>query len=104
MTMSEQRRADVEFVRLADELDCASLPAALRVITCSIQQAIAFERVVVVDLCDVTFLDSAGITLLLVGQKQASQAGMSFHVRLGAGPVRDALAVAGLLGYFELVE
>ena len=52
---------------------------------------------VVVDLTDVTFLDSSGIRALLIGQKFATDRHRSLTIENPAPIVHEVLAIAGVL-------
>ena len=52
---------------------------------------------VLVDLDQVTFLDSTGIQALLDGRNRATERGLSFRVLNPHGVVRRTLAIAGVL-------
>ena len=64
----------------------------------SIAAAIADDaaRSVVVDLTEVTFLDSVGISALLKGRRWADEHGRRYRVTGAAGLVRDVLDLTGV--------
>lgn len=61
-------------------------------------------RHVVVDLTGVTFMDSTGIRLLLVGEANAAGAGARFSVIAGSPASRRPLEICGLLEHLDIVE
>ena len=58
-----------------------------------------------VDLTDVTFLDSAGLTALVVAHRTAERAGRAVRLRCGAGrAVTRPLALTGLTSVLTLID
>jgi anti-sigma B factor antagonist len=58
-----------------------------------------------VDLTDVTFLDSAGLTALVVAHRAAERAGRVLRIRCGAGrAVTRPLALTGLTTVLTVVD
>ncbi|WP_328475691.1 STAS domain-containing protein [Actinoplanes sp. NBC_00393] len=56
------------------------------------------------DINGLTFLDSGGIRALLRCRTVARAAGRHLRLRDPAPPVRQVLAITGLIGVFDLVE
>ncbi|SNS44638.1 anti-sigma B factor antagonist [Geodermatophilus saharensis] len=77
----------------AGEVDCSTAPALRRALDDAFAGA---PRAVVVDLEAVTFLDSAGLSVLAVAHRTADQAGSPMRVLVGTRAVSRALQVTGL--------
>jgi len=58
---------------------------------------------VVVDLREVTFLDSSGLHVLLAHHRRAAEYGARFSIIDGGGPVGRVLALTGMNGVFHYV-
>jgi anti-sigma B factor antagonist len=69
-----------------------------------LQAAQAEARRVVLDLRQVTFMDSSGIRLLVEAQHAADRDSFSFAVVPGPRPVQRLLELAGLTGRLALVD
>jgi anti-sigma B factor antagonist len=90
---------DCLLVRLAGELDVLTVPAA----KAQLRRALEGEsRPLVIDLSDVPFVDSAGLSLLLFSARQCR--GRQERVALAGlnGRVRQTLSVTGLLHLFAV--
>ncbi len=77
----------------AGEVDCSTAPALRRALDGALAGPV---RVVTVDLEAVTFLDSAGLSVLAVSHRTAVQAGTRLRVLVGTRAVTRALQVTGL--------
>jgi anti-sigma B factor antagonist len=60
------------------------------------------ERAVVVDLSDVSFMDSTGLALMLNAARRLTRRRLGFAVACPEGPVRRAFQVAGLDDCFKI--
>jgi anti-sigma B factor antagonist len=90
---------DCLLVRLVGELDVLTVPAA----KAEIRRALEGEsRPLVIDLSDVPFVDSAGLSLLLFSARQCR--GRQERVALAglSGRVQQTLSVTGLLQLFAV--
>jgi anti-anti-sigma factor len=85
-------------VVLRGELDIGTLAEAERAIEAAEQ---AGHEVLVVDLSQLSFLDSSGVRVILLADARARAAGRRVAVRLGEGP---ALRVFQALGLTEKLE
>jgi anti-sigma B factor antagonist len=81
-------------VAVAGEVDLAYNDALLRAVLDAIAAPGANE--VVVDLAEVTFLDSTGIGVLIAGRNAAHERTVSYRVTHASGMVRDVLDIAGV--------
>ncbi len=77
----------------AGEVDCSTAPALRRALDGALAGPV---RVVTVDLEAVTFLDSAGLSVLAVSHRTAVQSGARLRVLVGTRAVTRALQVTGL--------
>jgi anti-sigma B factor antagonist len=97
--MSEERETIV--VALEGEIDLAAAPAAERRI------ADAEERGpgrLVIDLREVTFMDSSGLRVLLTAHRRAEEAGRAFALVKGGEAVERLLDVTGISGRLEVLD
>jgi anti-anti-sigma factor len=58
---------------------------------------------IVLDLRNLTFIDSAGVSMLLVARRRSARAGRRIVIVEGPPAVRRLFAIAGLADAFELV-
>jgi anti-sigma B factor antagonist len=64
----------------------------------------AHPHELVVDLSDLTFIDSTGLGALIAGFQRARDAGVSFRLAHPTPAVRQILVLSGLLEVVELTE
>lgn len=91
---------DAATLRLAGELDmsnAAEVERPLRDLT-----SLGF-RTVVVDLRELTFLDSTGIALLVRWQRRGHDEGFALQVVMGGEAVRRPLELTGVLATLDVV-
>jgi len=69
----------------------------------AVKEAVAGDGVtrVVVDLSGTGFLDSTGISVLLVGQRAALDNAVGFQIQAANGLVRQVLEMTGVWGYLS---
>jgi anti-sigma B factor antagonist len=89
-----QAKDDVVTVLPAGELDIATVPL--------LEAAMTYQRdlgtgALVVDLRDVTFIDSCGVRLLLTWAREAARRGHDFRVIPGSERVQLVFAMSGVL-------
>jgi anti-sigma B factor antagonist len=84
-------------VTLSGELDLASAPAFAPALADA-----ASSGDVVVDLANLTFIDSSGLWALIKADAAAEAAGGTFTLRCPHGIVRRAMTYAGLDGLFKI--
>ena len=96
----ERNGADAAVMRLSGEFDmagCEDFETAVRTLG---QDGL---RQVVIDLADLTFIDSSGIRALLDSKRRAEEQGMALVVRVPeAGQVRQVLELTGLESHFTI--
>jgi anti-anti-sigma factor len=97
--VSEERETAV--VALEGEIDLASVPDAERLIAEA--EANSPGRLIV-DLREVTFMDSSGLRVLLTAHRRAEEAGRGFALVRGGGTVNRLLDVTGLSERLELLD
>jgi anti-sigma B factor antagonist len=92
---------DTNIVTLEGEIDLALVPDAER----QIAEAEASEPArLVIDLTDVTFMDSSGLRVILTAHRRAEEAGRSFAIVKGGDTVNRLLEVTGLSERLELLD
>jgi anti-anti-sigma factor len=62
------------------------------------------SRHVVVDLTEVSFIDSSGINVLLTGQRRLAESGAGFRVVAPPGPVRRVFELTQLVDALGVVD
>jgi len=88
-------------VALAGRLDARSAPTLREALATRLAEAEGAEELLL-DLSDVTFLDSSGINVFIIVQKQLSQSGRSLRVVAVSPPVRQTLVAARIDKYLRL--
>jgi anti-sigma B factor antagonist len=89
--------AAATIVEVAGEIDLASRDQ----FAAAIIEALGVATVVVVDLTDVRFIDSSGLSALVSGLNAARRAGRQLCLRGASGAVADVLAITGLDAAFN---
>ena len=87
-------------VVLEGELDIASADEALRRLA---EAERAAPSLLVIDLSNLTFVDSSGVRVVLLADDRARAAGRRLAVRLGTGPALRVFAALGLVERFEVL-
>jgi anti-sigma B factor antagonist len=96
---SLDRVADTVTVRLHGEVDVMVVDQVRVALT----DALAAEpRSMVVDLSDLSFIDSTGLGALVFGFQRARDAGVAFKLSAPTTGVRQILVLSGLLEVVEL--
>jgi anti-sigma B factor antagonist len=92
---------DVPGIALAGEIDIAVVPQVQEALDSGIRgSAGAF----VVDLCELDFLDSSGVTLLVRARAMLGREERELVVICPPGPVRRIFEVAGIVDLLSLFE
>lgn len=94
------RRDGCQVVVLRGELDLYTGPALRRLMR-EIAQSDPVARVVV-DMTELSFLDSSGLGVLIGGLRRLRASGGSMHLAGCRGPVRDVLTITGLHQAFPI--
>ena len=93
--------SDSKIIVLAGELDTHDA----REISAQLSQAVGdITRTPIVDVRQVTFLDSTVLATLAHAGEQLRSQGRELTLVIGGGPVRELLDQSGLAGRFELVS
>jgi anti-sigma B factor antagonist len=93
-TTAEQREGAIWVLRARGELDLATVPKLAHAIDAAIDGG---ARDVMLDLDEVTFMDSSGIREIVRGRKQLEAQGGRLTVDGASGAVQQVLEVSGLL-------
>jgi anti-sigma B factor antagonist len=91
---------DAAWVRLGGELDLTSGPELAQ----SLRQALGGSRVVVVDLRQLAFMDSAGVHVIVDAHNRARRAGRRLVIIRGPGQVTRLLDLTGFSDRLEIVD
>ena len=92
-SVSQHRLGDIRVVVPKREIDCVSAPT----LSAALDEAIeAGSSKVVVDLCDVTFMDSSGAHALLEASKRLRAMERGFSVICVRGSISRLLELLGL--------
>ena len=97
------RSANSCTITVTGDIDATSAPALGRSLDEMLGSADVPE--ILLDLGGVTFLDSAGLTTLVVAHRTAQRTGRTLSVRCGSSrAVRRPLEITGLLGVFAVTD
>jgi anti-sigma B factor antagonist len=88
-------------VAVRGEVDVSAVPALATALDAAIRES---EGAFVIDLCDVDFLDSSGVTLLLRARALLGREDRQLVVVCPPGPVRRIFEVAGIVDLLALFE
>ena len=100
-TVRSQREGDVLRLRVSGELDLMSCPALSAELESPEVEA---APQVVVELDEVTFLDSRGIAVLVHAATRSRQAGREFRIGSLSAQARRTLELTGVLDSFALAQ
>jgi anti-anti-sigma factor len=89
--IESRRRGGSAVVRLGGEFDVACEEHFDRIV----EGLVAESRTIVVDLSELSFIDSSGLRALLRAWKRCEAAGASLTVTPGTGQVSQAMALTG---------
>jgi anti-sigma B factor antagonist len=96
--VTENLREERAVVTAAGEIDLATSPA----LRTRLQDAIARHRTVIVDLSDVTFIDSTGLGVLIGGLRRVNEAGGQMAIVIADPRVLKIFEITGLTGLFSI--
>jgi anti-sigma B factor antagonist len=83
------------------ELDVASSPALEQ----ELERASGSEaELVILDLRDLEFMDSTGLSVLVKAQRRAQSAGRRFGLVNGGPQIRRLLSISGLADWLNIVD
>jgi anti-sigma B factor antagonist len=88
-------------VSLQGELDLLTAP----VLQAAVESAeIDGSEMLVLDLQDIRFIDSAGLRVILVAHERSQQRGQAFALSRGSAQVDRLLSIAGLDEHLRIIE
>jgi anti-sigma B factor antagonist len=93
-------RGDAFVVTPTGEIDLSTAPE----LGSSLQAAPPAARHVVVDLSEVSFIDSSGINVLLTGRRRLAEGGAGLSVVVPPGPVRRVFELTQLVDALGVVD
>jgi anti-sigma B factor antagonist len=96
--VTENLRDDSAVVSAAGEIDLATSPA----LRTRLQEAIKVHRLVIVDLSDVTFIDSTGLGVLIGGLRRVNEGGGEMRIVIADPRVLKIFEITGLTGLFSI--
>src|SRR5436309_7709403 len=99
LLVSQHRLGDITVVVAKREIDFLTAPALVAELDRAINEG---DGKVVVDLCDVTFMDSSGAHALLEASKRLRAMGRGFSVICVRGSISRLLEILGLGDRFAL--
>lgn len=70
----------------------------------AIFDAVSDDGKVVVDLSELSFMDSSGLRVIIAGHKRLADGGGALTLKNPTRPVRRLLSVSGLDGHFKIDE
>jgi len=99
--LEAQRDGDAVTVMLAGEFDLAMADPIRKALTCALREP---RKRLILDLSDVTFIDSSGLHIILDAYKVCRDGGPRLTIRPGPPCVQQVFEVTNLLNYlpFEL--
>jgi anti-sigma B factor antagonist len=98
----EQRTEGADVVlTVSGELDLSSAPELERALA---ESGAGRAQRVVIDLAQLTFMDSTGVSVLVRAKQEADAAGRVLAVRHPNGQVRRLLELVGLLGRLDVED
>jgi anti-sigma B factor antagonist len=93
LSLSHHRDADAATVVARGDIDLSTVDELVNEIAAATAAGV---KAVVVDLSEVAFVDSAGISALLRGRRLADEHAAQFRVTGAAGLVREVLEMTGV--------
>jgi anti-sigma B factor antagonist len=99
-SVTRHRAGEAVVVVPAGEIDLATIDE----LDGQLQAAGAESAQVVLDLREVTFIDSAGLRLVLQSSRELEQAGAALAVVRGSGEVQRIFDLVGLAGRLTMLE
>jgi anti-sigma B factor antagonist len=100
--LATEQDGDVVRVALSGELDVSTAPSVEeRLIALETTEALGG---VVLDLRDVAFIDSTGLSLLINAHSRGQKAGRRVTIVPGSGPPRRILETTGLRSRLDIAE
>lgn len=95
MDISTRDEADWLLVQPAGEIDIATADV--------VQAHLSPDRDIILDLTNVTFMDSTGLRTIVGAHNRLEQAGHRLRIVIPDGPVERIIAITGLTGALDTV-
>ena len=95
-----RRDQDLAVLRLDGELDLASTPLFQAELD---SPAVSAAAKLLIDLCDLNFIDSTGLRTIFSAQAQALERGQEFAVTQGSQQVQRLLAITRMEDHLRIV-
>jgi anti-sigma B factor antagonist len=92
--IESSQREGVRFVAVSGELDVATAPLLVERLT---EAEAGAERLIVLDLTDVVFMDSTGLHVILQAHRRSQQNGNRLRLTKGSDQVQRLFDLAGAL-------
>jgi len=99
--MESDRQGPTALIRLTGEFDLSCEQSFEEELARALD---AMTSQLVVDLCELSFIDSVGLRMLLTLENRSRTEDFALAVLCGAGQVRDVLKQTGLDGLLPLVD
>jgi anti-sigma B factor antagonist len=100
-SVDSERRPDTFVVTVHGEVDLTVLPRLRPVVNDAVRSGLGR---VLIDLCDVSFLDSTGLGLLMNALRRLEYVDRRLLIACPAGPVRRVFALTRLSEQFEIFD
>jgi anti-sigma B factor antagonist len=100
-TIEEEEREGTLLVVVAGELDVVTAPRLNKRVNVAVARG---DGGVVIDLCDVTFIDSTGLQVLLLALRHLTRRERQLALVCPPGAVERAMSQAGMLEMFQLFQ
>jgi anti-sigma B factor antagonist len=101
LQVAEQPLGSVFLIATTGEIDHVSS----RIVADALRRAtVGGGGNIVLDLCEASFIDSAGISTLLNGVRRLTRQRRRLVIVCPPGPVRRVFEILGLVGTFDLVD
>jgi anti-sigma B factor antagonist len=101
LQIAVRRERDRIVVGLRGELDLLAAPVLQAAID---SPEIIGSEMLVLDLRDLRFVDSAGLRVILVAHERSQQRGQAFALSRGSAQVDRLLSIAGLDEHLRIIE
>jgi anti-sigma B factor antagonist len=99
--LEARRSGDRDLLAVAGDVDIATCDALRSALDQLLEEP---AGQLVIDLTDLSFLDSTGLGVLVRAHKQASAAGIDFAIVCPPGQVHDLFAITRLVGVLQVID
>ena len=94
VTSFDQEPADRDVIPFVGDLDAHTAPMLQKAVDRTL--AVAPSRLLIIDLSDVSFIDSSGLSVIVGAHKRLSDAGAGVRLVVGSPQVTKVLGLTGL--------